>query len=399
MSGMNTATSQEKPADSIASRVPTPREENRHDSKRQWQDDDSSLFSDASTGSIFSSDDEDDAPSSLKEFENEFKSRDELLDRLTKGIDPSFARIMRENELAARKEKMLLFKSTVKITDENSHSLTSSEGNCKETRDATSSQTSSSEENCDESHDAHSSQALSFYTAKKLQAVMILLLSSVAYNGFEQIISSFDNLASASEGFKGTSILFLLSVVALCVTGGIWNYANDDIYRIVKFDMKNRYILRKWDAVVAQWFRQHEVVAQSIVNPLAFFACVYVVQIWQEGVMSWAFDIRYRLLQELPSMKYGVMTDAARKLAAHLGEEPIIGHDTESCNLNKLLEDLKGQDEAFLASKISADCYDDLMGDGSSAVVTETVLFWYFAASAVVAIVTLRMMGHKFWSV
>lgn len=380
--------------------------------------DDASLLSDddESTGSIFSSDDESSTTlSNLKELKDEFKARDELLEQLSEGIDPKFVRMMRRNEQAAREQKILQLKlcdaspkpGMIPLTPETSiSSHCSSESKLTQVEGLNVFVLEDDEETSSSTH-----VAFAFYATNMLRAVVILLLNCIAYNGFEQIVRSFVVFLSGNVEFEHMRLLpflmLLLSVGVLCLTGGIWEYANDDIYRVIKFDMKNRHVLGKWDALTAKWFHSHDVLEMSVTRPLCFFTCVYVVFAFQEQCMSWLFDIRRQLFQELPSVKQGVMTSVGERLATGLGGEEQIKRllpdasctAEEICNPYELHESLSLQDEAFLASNMAVDCYEDLMGDANSVLVTEAALFCYFAVSTIAAIVALRMMGHKFWSV
>ena len=71
---------------------------------------------------------------------------------------------------------------------------------------------------------------------------------------------------------------------------------------------------------------------------------------------------------------------------------------TGVCNFDEINDTLSRQDEVFLKSHMAADCYEDLMGNEVAMLVTESVLFWYYAVSVIVAVIMLKMMGHKFWS-
>jgi len=372
--------------------------------KKQDQDEDDyeSLFSDDdSTGSIFSSDEEEEMPSTLEALEIEFKARDKLLDRLVQGTNPTYARMMRENEQIVRTQKLLRLQQQeqmMNLDDRTSRTSISS--------------LSTSDDHSDRETDAivvvegmdAPSRAFSFDMKTRLQGALILILNCIAYNGGEQIVRSFVVYLSENEEFEDLTFLpammILASFFVLCLTGGIFDYVNDDAYLRIKFDMNNRLYLGKWDAVVMKWFRKYGVVTTTL-NVLAFFTVVYSVYTFQEHVMSWVFDIRYEVFQGLPSVQQGIMTYPRKMLAVGLEEdqvERVLGDAV--CAMNKVNgDDLTRQDEAFLASKIAADCYGDLMGDTTASVVTEAVLFWYYAVSVLVAVVTLRMMGHKFWSI
>ena len=241
--------------------------EEKIDAKRHHvPQDDVSLFSDEdSVGSIFSSDDETVEPSSVKKLKIEFKMRDELLDELTKGIDPTFARVMRENEEAVRKKKMLCLNQGQKDTFKPPSSSVQKSVNSKQ--------------NIAGSMDRmQRAQCM-------LQGAIIVLLNCMAYNGGEQIIRAFVVALSEDDEFEDLRLLpaclLLVGLVVLCLGGGIWEWVDNSTYARVKFDMNNRLLARKWDAVLMKWLRQHEPAYTSL-NVLAFFSVQYVVFTFQE---------------------------------------------------------------------------------------------------------------------
>ena len=444
--------------------------------KKQSVDDASSLFSDdddESIGSILSSDDENPGPSNLKQLELEFLMRDKLLDQLVEGMDPLYARMIRENERADRKEKLLrihqhqMDDGTRRTSMSSSHSSINLKSNHKKvpllpqdqmddrTQSAsTSSHSSKNDPKSDEeklvlslhkdqidngtqrtSISSHSSRdssngdeksssdvvnktgsvkgkscsgTSSFLMQNRLQGALILILNCIAYNGGEQIVRSFVVFLSQDEEFENRlllpAIMMLFSFLVLCLTGGIWDYVNDDAYCRIKDEMKERHLQGRWDAGLLKFFRKYEPIRTAL-NVLAFFIYVYCVYIFQEHVMLWAFDMRHELFQGLPSVQQGVMTYPSMKLASLLTEKQIqdaFGDEACAASLleqDELLQNLTRQDEEYLTSEMALDCYEDLMGDPTASIVTEATLFWYYMSSVIVAVVALRMMGHKFWSI
>lgn len=387
--------------------------EEKVEKKKHDEDDDSMLScsDDAeSDEDMFSSDDEP-SPASLKELKKEFKARDELLDQLVQGIDPTYARMMRENEQAVRKQKMLQSKQKQRPNVDSKASATTTKPHC-----------SSSVRKGDQNGAAIVEEArkvglmerlyrmVAFDVQNMLPGVLVLILNCIAYTGFGQIVRSFVVLLSRNKEFESQQFLpaamILLSVVILRFTGGMCDWVNEATNARIKFDMKNRLRLGKWDALVIKWFLGHEFIA-TYLNVFSFFTAYYAVYAYQEQALALAFDIRHQLFQELPSVKQGLMTSMSKRLATGLGVEHVqrvLGNATcaaGTCSLdeqNDDLDDLTLQDEAFLASSMSSDCYVDLMGNEDAILCTETVLFWFYTGCTIAALVVLRMMGHKFWS-
>jgi len=360
---------------------------------------------------LFSSDDEA-APLTLKELKREFHTRDKLLNQLLKGVDPTYARMMRENERAVRAQKMLrLQKSDIQ----------------KQQQDLKVSKTTkiSSSSNVEKSEQEEAAanvdgvngnkigvmerlhRMIAFDIQNMLPGMLVIILNCIAYTGFNQIVTTFvvrwSGMELEYQRFLPATMI-LLGAIILRVTGGMCDWVNAVTYARIKFDMKNRLCLGRWDAIVMKWFLDHEFLA-TYLNVLAFFAVNHAVYAYQEQALIWAFDIRPQLFQDLPSVKQGVMTAVGKKLSAGLGEEHVqrVLRDATctagTCSLENIHDDLAHQDKAYLASSMAADCYVDFMGNETAGLCTETALFWFYVVFTIAALIALKMMGHKFWSI
>jgi hypothetical protein len=377
------------------------------------QSDELSLFSDdESVGSIFSSFDEaedDIAPTAIpQELDSGFKRRDELLEQLVRGIDPKYAFMINKIEQAVRVRMMCRFS--------NQHDTSGTKLDEKTARTSMSTHSSSNTTPENESSAIthigwmeRVKNGLPFGMVSRGQGLVILLLNCVAYNAGESIIRSMVVFLSRGdvefENQTGCPIcMMLVTFVILCLTGGIYDYVNDDILERVKENMRNRLLLRKWDARIFKWFRRHEALKTTL-NVMSFFTFVYSVYAYQEQFLGRVTDMRQELFQGLPSNKLGVITYPSKLLARGLPDSTIqlLRIDatcvTDVCVSDEFHEWITRQDEAYLASEMSADSYEDLMGNPTAVLVTESFLFWYYLGSVVVAIALLRMMGHKFWSI
>jgi hypothetical protein len=200
------------------------------------------------------------------------------------------------------------------------------------------------------------------------------------------------------------SLMLVLTFIIMRFTGGMYDWVGKATYARIKFDMKNRLRLGKWDARALKWFLQHEIV-KTYVNVLCFFTFVYAVYTFQEHALAWAFDSRRQLFEDLPSVKQGLMSSVSRRLSTGLEADYVqrmLGDATcvsEMCSLKDDNDDLARQDEDFLASNMALDCFADLMGNEAAILCSESALFWYYAITSVIAIFILKKMGHQFWSV
>jgi hypothetical protein len=143
---------------------------------------------------MFSSDDDDETPpSSLEELQKEFKARDELLTQLLVGVDPTYARLMRENERAVRVQKLQCLhqkKDPKQNGDSNISSATK--------QSLTSVDMNPSTPGIDGIHtdDVHKIGVMErlyrlivFDVQNMLPGFLILFLNCIAYNGLGQISS------------------------------------------------------------------------------------------------------------------------------------------------------------------------------------------------------------------
>jgi len=387
----------------------------------------SSLFSDRDDDSFSSTETK---PYSLKELEMEFKKRDELLDQLLIGIDPIYASIMRENEKAVRKQKMSSLKQELKAEEpelkeekkeEQDNAEVSEEKENEEQDDHYVSDTPPSLGDTTNSNGttiAHTNatstitymeqlhRAVAFDIQNVLPGAISLILNCIAFNGCLEVLEIFILLFSSEEDENAIllpSLILVASIMVLRITGGIFEWVSDDVFVRVKFDMHNRLRLGNMDAKLVRWFHRHEHV-RTFFNAFAFFACSFAVNHFQDQVLGMACDKRESLFEELPSVKHGVITSVSKRVAAGLSEEHLERLLADSscvagvCSLDEFHDDLTRQDEAFLLSEISRDCFGELMGSDSAVLVTEWSTFWFSAASVIVTIILLRMMGIRFWT-
>ena len=126
--------------------------------------------------------------------------------------------------------------------------------------------------------------------------------------------------------------MMLVSFVILCLTGGIYDYVNNDTRERVREDLKNRLFLGKWDARFLKWFRSHEALKTTL-NVMSFFTFVYSVYAYQEQLMENSFNIRQELFHGLPSNKLGVVTYPSKLLARGLPQQTQIFPQTRLASL------------------------------------------------------------------
>ena len=285
--------------------------------------------------------------SCLRQLEIEFKLRDKLLKELLKGIDPTYAQVLRENETAARQQKILRAQGKQK-----DRSSKGPEPPVPPSR-RVSAVANGHGEKIRTLERVRMAFACDWYNTMPGAAHMILYC--IAHASCFQIMEACT--FALTKGFKNQDVvavvLILLSILLLRITGGMWKYLDYDSYDRIKFDMHNRLRLGKVDACVARWFRQHPKI-QAFANLVAFYTTFESVGYLQERCME-NFDRRVV-----------VLVDCLRNL-----KQRILSDDTCVANNISNLE-------------------------GVEALVAERHYTWYYFAFAVIAIFLLRQLGHPF---
>lgn len=324
----------------------------------------------------------------LERLEKEFAGRDKLLQELVKGIDPAYARAMRENEQAVRKLKLQQLQRSEK-QNQSSQPL-----NAK--TDELAIKTIGSFERM--------RRALAFEIHNTLPGAIIVFLNCIAYGCcYQTIIQVITAITADYDNQVWVAVIVILfSIVLLRFSGGLWEYVSSETYERVQFDMHNRLRLGKLDALIMQWFHKRPNM-YTFVNAFAFFAS-YDSVVWLHERCLAAFDQREIIFQSLPSVKQGVTTTLNEMIAN--------GHELQTvppqpvhatcvagfCGVEELRAHLYRQDDAYLQSALSKESYEIFFGWKATVFLGEVPMTGYWLASMFLSIFLLRIMGHKFWA-
>lgn len=241
--------------------------------------------------------------SCLKQLEIEFKVRDKLLKKLTKGIDPIYAQVMRDNEAAARiqklqraQEKQRLQSSRTPDNNNNNTLPIIPDIDSKYTHDDCHGFLERIRQSClCDVHNTLSGAAhLLFYCLAHSCCFQIIEVCTVA------VTKSFKNQDAVA------TVAILASILLLRMTGGIWSYLTWESYRRVKFDMHNRLHQGKVDARVARWFRQHTAF-RDFLNMVAFYISFQFVVYFHERYIEILDRKLLVLVDSLSSMKQQIL--------------------------------------------------------------------------------------------
>jgi hypothetical protein len=325
----------------------------------------------------------------LERMEKEFARRDKLLQKLLKGIDPAYARAMRENEQAVRKLKLQQLQRS-ETPNQSSQPL-----NAKPKPDELAIKTIGSFERM--------RRALAFEIHNTLPGAIIVFLNCIAHGCcYQTIIQVIDAITADYDNQVWVAVVVILfSIVLLRFSGGLWEYVSSETYERVKFDMHNRLRLGKLDALIMQWFHKRPNM-YTFANAFAFFAS-YDSVVWLQERCLAAFDQREIIFQSLPSVKQGVMTTLNEMIAN--------GHELQTvppqlvnatcvagfCGVEELRAHLYRQDDAYLQSVLSKESYENFFGWKATVFIGEGPMTGYWLASMFLSIFLLRTMGHKFW--
>lgn len=244
-------------------------------SNQSQSDDESSMASDSSC---------------LRQLEIEFKVRDKLLKKLTKGIHPIYVQAMIENEAAARRQKIQ--------RAQEKRGLQSSLSNI--------AQFTYLKQQVG-SHETFLGRIRLFVACglnSTFPGAAHLMLYCLAHSCCFQLIEV--TVLAFNRKFKNQDVvavvIILASMLLLRLTGGIYSYLDYTSYRRVKFDMHNRLRMGKMDAYIIRWFRQHYVLRQFL-NLVAFYAVFEFVVYFHERYIELADGYVMALTSNLGRMK------------------------------------------------------------------------------------------------
>jgi hypothetical protein len=324
----------------------------------------------------------------LEQLEKEFARRDRLLQELVKGIDPAYARAMRENEQAVRKLQLQQLQRDEKQSRSWQQPLDAK-------TDELAIKTIGSFE--------YMRRALAFETHNTLPGAIIVVLNCVAhgccYQAIIQVITAIT--ADYDNQVLVAVIIILFSIVLLRFSGGLWEYGSSETYERVKFDMHNRVRLGKLDALIMQWFYKRPNM-YTFANLFAFFAS-YDSVVWLHERCLAVFDQREIILQNLPSVKQGITTTLNEMIANGNELETVHRHLANAtcvagfCGVEELRANLYRQDDAYLQSVLSNGSYQNFFDWKATVFLGEGLRTGYCLTSLFVSIFLLRIMGHKFW--
>ena len=225
-------------------------------------------------------------------------------------------------------------------------------------------------------------------------------------------------------------LAFVMSVLLARISGGIWNYVNDETYECVKFDMHNRLELQSIDARFLRWFRKHP--KFKIWTELtAFYLCTIVIeQILKESLSHKLFDIRHDILMALPSTEYNFPTTVRHALLAdsQIQNMPFsfmkenesqycfdsskgnangtgIGSITKEiqdvlCNVagmcsgkEEVKDSLWDKDDSYLLGAVSQKSYYELLGDSETSILSPMAITSFYFVSAGISFSLLYRLG------
>jgi len=219
--------------------------------------------------------------SSLRQLETEFRVRDKILRKLVKGIDPIYAQVLRDNEEAARKAKMLRAQEKHKQL----HSSPKFAVKSRSTDVAFSHKVKESNGTLRLLERIQMTFACDLYNT--IPGAAHLLLYCLAHACCFQITDVC--IAALTQNFQNQDAVYitliLVSILVLRMTGGMWSYLVYESYGRVKFDLHNRLRLGKVDAHVVMWFRQHPKI-QTFVDLVAFYTSFLCISYLHERMME-----------------------------------------------------------------------------------------------------------------
>ena len=316
-----------------------------------------------------------------------FAHRQKLLGRIaSSGKSASYIRMLRENEELVKREAMRMVRENkvrenefAKDDDEDDKN----NNNRKQSWRPTMTSRFRSFVTFESHHSLPAFACLSCYCVAHL----------AAYETIHGILSELTrNVNQQDAFFLG---LLVVAGVFLRLTGGLWDWLDDDRYRGVKYDVHNRLILGSWDTRIHQWFRTRLKAAGVILNLLAIYFCFIAISHFQHSLLG-LLDCRQDILAGLPSRGHKVVdTHVVEKLEPPLSYTAPACDREQWCNKNQMLEHLSAADETYLYSQVSISSYYSLMGYSGAQAVRPLAMILYYFTSATLALVALNCLGYK----
>ena len=242
--------------------------------------------------------------------------------------------------------------------------------------------------------------------------VVYIIAHSSVYEVFYHVY-----LEYISNHFSYLSIL-LLGLFLSRISGSVWNWLDNDLYKSVKFEMHNRLRLQEADARILQWFRKKPRV-KLLIDIVSSYMCFISIAYFLHSLFLPMFvDMRKNIIEGLPSKNYEMPTPIKNallgrspvelSLAVHIGmdetalycfdEDSNLDENGQYCyNSQGLLTALMEEDESYLSSLVSTTSYYNLLGDSSSTLVSRLGSLSFFVANAVISTYVLFKRGHHFW--
>lgn len=168
-------------------------------------------------------------------------------------------------------------------------------------------------------------------------------------------------------------ILILLGFFLFRVSGGAWNWLNEDRYMSAKTELRRRICRSSSDARIQIWFKKRQFI-RNCTHVLSFYLVyVGVIHFLCTVAFPHLFDSKSTFLQSLPSLEEDseIITGVHKDLATSYHQKPLY----PECNITLL-------DQGFMFNQTSTTTYYRVFGNPNAAVVTQnqTLMFYIFAA-------------------
>jgi len=211
---------------------------------------------------------------------------------------------------------------------------------------------------------------------------------------------------------------FLIGLLLLRLSGGLFSWTNEETYEGAKFDMHNKIRLQDMDAKLMRWLRQKKSL-RVIVDIFAVYMCfISVGYFTSEKFLPAVCGIRQSVYEGLPSHKYGVKTylhdvlkkdfayqaDSVKNVFVDEVKQQLFSFvKTDQCikppgdSFEILRAALEEADAEYLYNTVSKYSFYGLYGWEKTPVVSGQCYQAFHFINSMVSMVTLFKMGVGFW--
>ena len=312
--------------------------------------------------------------SNMQNLQSKFAFRDVLLKRMVQGKDEAYTEMIMRHESLIRDEAMKW--------QEDEEKLQNGVGSC-----------IISFSNDETSVMAMLKRFLHFEVRLALPGLLAVIFYCFTHLSIYHLIESI--VMEGSRAFKKEDmyyiVSFVVSLLAIRLTGGIWDWVSVKRHEIAKVELQRRFRVGYLDAKLHLWFRRRRV-ARLVIDYVAIYVCLVAMSHFHFRVYGPLFEDRAWILDNLPSRTHNVETAVAASLQRRVLYPECQVEADQSCSL---LNELTREDEKYLYSQVSIASFFGIMGYAGAHAATPFATRVLASCSIAIGMVVLQILGYQ----